>query len=147
MNFRVRTEKLRRFFERLLPLLRREFEFGERPDGLHGRHLRKIIKWLLGAELAQERLLIRKRFVRNFVSAVRRVPELAAERYGIVVQRCKVYHSHAGAVVAVLFVITDANHYSNTAHMHALILPQRAKSRFRRILLHIREPIFDVVRR
>ena len=147
LDFRVAAIEIGDFLQSFLPGRGREIEFDEWAVGFQRGGAGEIIERLVGTVLAENSLFICQGFIGDFVGAIRGEPQFAAQGDRVVVARSKSDHAGAGAVVTVLFVITDADNDAQAAAVDPLVLTQSAEGSLGGVLVQVGEAIFDVIGR
>ena len=130
-----------------LPGLGIELKDGQWSDRLHRIGMGKIVHRLIDGKLLQLRLLGGKRFGGGLVGAVGREPQLVTKRQHVVVNRHEVDGALALSNVAILFVVANADDDPHETEAQVHIGAQSAECSLSGILIHIVDPVFDVVRR
>ena len=88
-----------------------------------------------------------QRLTGRFICLIGGRPQLPSQGDGIIVERREGGGAHARTEIAVLFVVTHTHDYAYGPGMKALVFPQSSERRFGFILLDVREPVLDEIRR
>ncbi len=107
----------------------------------------KVVHLLVHRVFLELRLLGSQRLGSRLVRPVGAQPQLVPQPSFVVVEWTNINHALSRAVVAVLLVVAHAHHDAQHADAGSQRSPQRAERRLGHVLINVRQPVVDVVRR
>ena len=147
LNVGILAIKIRDIFESLVPCRFIDLERSDGIQSIHDGFFGKIVDRVrVCAEALHLRLFVREGLTSGFVGLVGGEPDLVPKRDRIIIERQNIGFAHPLAVVAVLFVVANADHHSEYAESYALTLVESAEGRLSIVVVDVVDAVLDVIR-